>query len=92
MEHQHPADSRQFVACKFKPWDQRSYTYHNDGAPVAVGDRVTVETAKGTQTVTVDALVPHAPTFPTKPILGLAPPPDEEPPAATEGFDPVPQF
>lgn len=84
--------SRQFVACAFRPGDVRTYTYHNDGAPVAVGDRVIVETNRGTQTVTVESLPTQAPTFPTKPVLGLAPPPDEEPPAESTGFDPVPQF
>lgn len=28
--------NRQFVAVQFNPWDRRSYTYHNDGEPVAV--------------------------------------------------------
>jgi hypothetical protein len=77
---------RQFVAVLFKPWDQRSYTYHNDGEPVAIGDSVIVETAKGTQTVTVSALPTAVPPFPTKPIIGKAPPEGEapagEPPAA----------
>jgi hypothetical protein len=74
--------NRQFVAVLFKPWDKRSYTYHNDGEPVAVGDNVIVETAKGTQTVTVSALPDAVPPFPTKPIIGKAPPPDEPQEAA----------
>jgi len=69
--------NRQFVAVLFKPWDQRSYTYHNDGEPVAIGDSVIVATAKGDQIVTVSALPTETPSFPTKPIIGKAPPPDE---------------
>lgn len=66
--------TRQFVAVLFKPWDTRSYTYHNDGPPVAIGDSVLVTTAKGgQQAVTVSALPTEAPSFPTKPIDGLAP-------------------
>jgi hypothetical protein len=77
-----PAPNRQFVAVLFKPWDQRSYTYHNDGEPVAIGDQVIVDTAKGQQTVTVSALPIEVPPFPTKAIIGKAPPPDEPATAA----------
>lgn len=81
MSEQTPPN-RQFVAVLFKPWDQRSYTYHNDGEPVAIGDSVIVDTAKGQQTVTVSALPTAVPPFPTKPIIGKAPPPDEPQSAA----------
>lgn len=64
--------SRQYVACAFKGQD-RTYTYHNDGAPVAVGDLVTVEGRHGTGAVTVREILSHPPSFPTKPILGPAP-------------------
>ena len=70
--------NRQFVACVFREGDQRSYTYHNDGEPVAVGDRVRVTDRRGgEQTVTVAALVDQEPPFPTKPILGPASPTTE---------------
>jgi hypothetical protein len=78
----HSTTTRQFVAVLFKPWDQRSYTYHNDGEPVAIGDQVIVDTNKGRQTVTVSALPTEQPSFPTKPIVGKAPPPDEPQSAA----------
>lgn len=65
--------NRQFVAVQFKAWDQRSYTYHNDGEPVAIGDQVVVTTAKGTQTVRVVALPTETPSFATKAIDGKAP-------------------
>jgi hypothetical protein len=33
---------RQFVAVRFHAHDKRSYTYHNDGPPVRVGDEVMI--------------------------------------------------
>lgn len=61
--------NRQFVACQFNPWDRRTYTYHNDGEPVAIGDRVAVETKDGEKLITVAAIVDTQPTFETKPII-----------------------
>lgn len=65
-------DQRQYVACTFRPGDVRTYTYHNDGEPVAVGDKVVVETNRGRQTVDVVSLTAEAPRFITKPIIGKA--------------------
>ena len=59
---------RQYLACKFRTTDKRSYTYHNDGAPRAVGDEVEVETRDGVKTVTVVSVSDQAPSFATKPI------------------------
>lgn len=39
--------NRQFVACKFRPGDRRSYTYHWDGEPLAPGDEVKVPDKSG---------------------------------------------
>lgn len=64
--------NRQYVAVQFKPWDRRTYTYHNDGEPVAEGDKVEVTTNDGTKTVTVASVSYEAPAFETKPIDGLA--------------------
>ena len=64
---------RQYVAVQFNPWDRRSYTYHHDGEPVAIGDMVIVETARGLSTVTVVGLPDGVPSFETKPIAGKAP-------------------
>ena len=36
----------QFVACKFRPTDSRTYTYRNDGEPAAAGDWVKVADAR----------------------------------------------
>lgn len=66
---------RQYVAVKFNPWDHRSYTYANDGPPVAEGDKVLVTTAKGQATVDVVAVHYDKLSFATKPIDGIAPPP-----------------
>ena len=75
--------NRQFVAVQFNPWDRRSYTYHHDGEPLSVGDKVLVTTPRGQSTVTVVTLVDQAPSFETKPIDGLAPPePEADAPAA----------
>lgn len=65
--------TRQYVQVQFNPWDRRSYTYHNDGPPVAVGNTVMVETAKGKVPVTVTGLTAVKPAFATKPILGPSP-------------------
>lgn len=88
---------RQFIACKFRSTDTRSFTYHYDGEePIAVGDTVRVPDARadGWKRVEVVSITDEAPPFPTKPILGkLEPEPDREPaagaaPAATGG-DPI---
>lgn len=43
-----------YVQITFNPWDQRSYAYSYDGdAPLAPGDRVEVETARGPADVEV---------------------------------------
>lgn len=66
----------QFVACKFKPTQTRSYTYRNDGEPVSVGDEVLVDGRHGKSRVTVAEIVDEPP-FVCKPIIGPAP--DREP-------------
>ena len=61
---------RQYLACAFRPDATRTYTYHNDGEPVSVGDVVRVEVPDGGwKPVTVREIV-RAPTFTTRPILG----------------------
>lgn len=68
--------SRQYIACKFRPADRRTYTYHNDGDPVAVGDEVMAPSARsddGWQKVHVVAIVDE-PEFETKGLLGTIPP------------------
>ncbi|MGE4321966.1 MAG: hypothetical protein AB7E60_02930 [Sphingobium sp.] len=65
-------ESRQYIACKFRITDARSYTYHNDGEPLAVGDFAKVEDRDGDgwKRVEVVAIGDEAPSFPTKPTLG----------------------
>jgi len=67
---------RQYVACKFRTEDTRSYTYHNDGEPVAVGDllKVADRDGDGWKRVHCVSIGDTAPTFPTKPILGKVEP------------------
>lgn len=60
---------RQFVIVKFRPYDRRTYTYHNDGTPVVVGQVVEVETKDGPTQAAVTAVTDVEPTFATKPIL-----------------------
>lgn len=62
----------QFVEVRFRPTDQRSYCYRNDGEPVAVGDMVLVASRGREAAVEVVAIV-GPPTFPTKAIIGKAP-------------------
>jgi hypothetical protein len=60
----------QYVACRFAE-SGRTYTYHNDGEPVAVGDKVKVLTQReGQKTVTVAEILTAKPKFDTKPVLG----------------------
>ena len=62
--------ARQFVACAFTNGG-RSYTYHNDGDPVAVGDKVEVETRHGIAVVDVlNVTNEFNSSFETKPIIG----------------------
>lgn len=62
---------RQYVKCKF-PSSPREYTYHNDGAPVAIGAIVDVETKNGIVPVEVTGVDTEMPSFPTKPIIGIS--------------------
>jgi hypothetical protein len=64
----------QYVSVQFNPWDRRSYTYHNDGPDLAIGDLVEVGTIKGKQTVRVVSIIPSKPELSTKPIIRVLPP------------------
>ena len=66
-------ENRQYLAVKFKPDAARTYTYHNDGPPIAVGERVKVPAFRGDgwQPATVDAIVTEPPKFETKAVLGF---------------------
>lgn len=69
----------QYVAVKFSPVDSRSYTYHNDGEPLAVGDMAKVASNRDPSVwkrVKVEAIV-DKPEFDTKPILGKVDEPQE---------------
>lgn len=58
----------QFVSVKYRPGDTRSYTFHNDGPPVAVGDTVRVDGRDGWQAVLAVAVTDQKPAFQTKAI------------------------
>jgi hypothetical protein len=62
----------QYVACKFRSEDTRSYTYEWDGEPLAVGDAVKVpdRSGDGWKRVEVVSISDEAPAFACKPILG----------------------
>lgn len=64
---------RQFVVCKFRASDTRTFTYHNDGEPVHDGDTVRVPDPRsdGFKKVFVVSTTDEVPAFTTKPILGL---------------------
>lgn len=63
---------RQYIEVQFAPGG-RPYTYHNDGPPVAIGDRVKVSTPReGEKIVVVSGIDRDAPPYTTKAILGLA--------------------
>ncbi len=58
----------QYLAVKFRPQDERSYTYHHDGDAAHVGDYVQVSTKRGRQSVEVIGISRDRPPFATKPI------------------------
>ena len=67
--------ARRYVAVEFKPGG-RTYTYHHDGAPLAVGNEVKVSVGTPNrqgytreQKATVVALVDEKPPFATKPVI-----------------------
>jgi hypothetical protein len=64
--------AHQYVACKFRDYDTRTYTYHWDGEPFAAGDIVRIEDRDGDgwKRVTVVSVSDQKPAFSTKPILG----------------------
>lgn len=64
---------RQFVKCVFRPGDSRSYTYLNEGDPVASGDWVKVpdKSGEGWKKVQVVEVSTFEPPFACKPILGI---------------------
>jgi hypothetical protein len=62
----------QYVSVQFKPWDRRGYTYHWEGPPLAVGDKVIVATKDGEQVVTVSSIDVPPPAFETKAIIAIA--------------------
>lgn len=71
---------RQYVEVRFHSRDIRTYEYHNDGPPVAVGDQVHVTGRGGaTKAVEVVGVSFTKPAFKTKPILLELPNPTEEP-------------
>ena len=74
-----------FASVKFREGDSRTYTYACD-LPVKPGDRVTVETKDGPKVVIVAAVDLDEPSFPCKPITGIAPPkPDLAPADGSDG-------
>ena len=66
---------RQYVTVKYREEDKRAYTFHFDGDPLSVGDRVSLGSGFG---VVAEVGVPKPSRFDTKPILGLAPKPEAE--------------
>ena len=63
----------QFIACKFRENDTRTYTYRNDGEPVLPGDKVVIADrhGDGLQKIFVVDVDVAEPSFECKPILGL---------------------
>lgn len=62
--------TRQYVAVKYREGDKRAYTFHHDGDPLSVGDRVSLDTGFG---IVSEVNVPKPTRFDTKPIIGLSP-------------------
>jgi hypothetical protein len=64
--------TKQYVACKFRVGDTRTFTYRNDGEPVHEGDvvRVPDRSSDGWKKVFVVSVTDEEPPFATKSILG----------------------
>lgn len=75
----------QFITCKFREHDTRTYTYVNNGPPVAAGDTVRCESRDGNgyQRITVVEVDVAEPSFACKPIYAI----DEDPNLAIAGAD-----
>ncbi len=67
--------SRQYVCIKFREKDRRTYTYHNDGPPLEIGDQIDIE-GRGGKPISTKILSIHEghPGFVTKAIIGKAKP------------------
>ncbi len=68
-----PASTRQFVACKFRVGDTRTFTYHWDGEALADGDVVRVPDRSGDgwkKVYVADAAAEEPTAFLTKAVLG----------------------
>jgi hypothetical protein len=66
----------QFVAIRYAPTDKRTYTYANDGEPVAPGDFVSVPLRNNEpKAVEVVNVTDVEPPFACKGIFGKAEPP-----------------
>jgi len=62
----------QFIAVSLAA-GKRTYTYHNDGEPVQIGDKVKLPAPRGEDgwiPGIVEAVV-SAPSFGTKPVIGI---------------------
>ena len=72
----------QYVQCKFREEDSRSYTYENEGEPLAVGDMAKVpdRSGDGWKRVYVSGVTDEAPPFPCKPVLGKYEPESDDRP------------
>lgn len=74
---------RQYVACKLRPTDKKSFTYHYDGEEVLFAEdsvKVPDRSGDGWKRVTVVAVSDEAPPFPTKGIIGKIEPESEPKP------------
>jgi len=64
----------QYVKCKFRPSDTRTYTYQWNGEPLRKGDVVKVADNRDPaawKRVWVEEVTDEAPSFACKPILGI---------------------
>lgn len=63
----------QYVLCKFRDTDTRTYTYHNEGELFSVGGVVRVADARGDgwKPVIVCGLSDETPSFATKSVFGI---------------------
>ena len=66
-------EKRQFISCKFRTEDTRTFSYHNDGPPVAEGNVVLVpdKSGVGSKKVFVVTVDDPEPRYATKAIIDL---------------------
>jgi hypothetical protein len=66
-----PEPPRQYVRVRFSPWSHKDAVYHLEGARAAPGDRVIVETSRGSAICEVVSASDQKPALYTRPCRAV---------------------